>query len=487
MTIRLLKQSETPSKADALDRRILYHLSLDRSFGVICPPRAAREVFLSVLLRLTDDVEEIRYRQGVLEEFMKFPHLEERLLSLFLRFEEMRISQKEAKKDLLSLNASGRATLDSIRNILQTKALSLKRTLLFVKGFGELLAEYPLKSEGLLRLREGCDEIFRSPRCEEMLSHCSRYENFSTAGFLDFRYQLNDEGRIEAYGFVPHRYIHVADPDLKKKGFALFKKERSPTEEVPCERVYPMENDFYGKMAVSALSELSSLFADTEKQIVDRFSMVYDDLLFYDAALRYVRKLEEVGVPYCFPTLNRENRTKVSGLYDLYLLTASNRGETIVPNDFAPCDKGGTVVFGVGGSGKTVYLRSVATMQLLAQAGLPIPCDYGEVGVYTQIATQFSEAEKEFCEGNEAGRFEQEVRELAKMVDTLRDGAMVFLNETFQSTSYAEGAEGLYDILMHFSERNIRWVLVSHLRQLEDAFDSHKAEVLHSMEGFRIG
>ena len=117
---------------------------------------------------------------------------------------------------------------------------------------------------------------------------------------------------------------------------------------------------------------------------------------------------------------------------------------------------------------------------------MPIPCESAEITLFSQLATQFSEAEKEFCAGNDAGRFEQEVRELAAMVDTLKEGSLVFLNETFQSTAYAEGAEGLYYLLRHFSALNIRWILVSHLNQLEEMFDKNEITVLHTSEGYKI-
>ena len=160
----------------------------------------------------------------------------------------------------------------------------------------------------------------------------------------------------------------------------------------------------------------------------------------------------------------------------------------VIPNDFKLGESnGGVLVFGNNGSGKTVYLRSVGTMQVLAQAGLPIPCESAEISLFSQLATQFSESEKEFCEGNDAGRFEQEVRELAAMVETLKEGSLVFLNETFQSTAYAEGAEGLYHLLKHFSSLNIRWILVSHLRQIEEMFEPNEASVLHTAEGYKIG
>ena len=106
--------------------------------------------------------------------------------------------------------------------------------------------------------------------------------------------------------------------------------------------------------------------------------------------------------------------------------------------------------------------------------------------MFSQLATQFSESEKEFCEGNDAGRFEQEVRELAAMVAVLKKGSLVFLNETFQSTAYAEGAEGLYHLLKHFSALNIRWILVSHLRQIEEIFHGKDVAVLHTTEDYSL-
>ena len=78
------------------------------------------------------------------------------------------------------------------------------------------------------------------------------------------------------------------------------------------------------------------------------------------------------------------------------------------------------------------------------------------------------------------------MRELASMVDTLKANSLVFLNETFQSTAYAEGAEGLYHLLKHFSALNIRWILVSHLRQLEEMFENNEVTILHTAEGYKI-
>jgi len=485
VTIRLLKPSDTVTNAEPLDNKILYHLSLDRSFSYICPPKAVRELFLSVLTSLTDNIEEIEYRQHILGDFMRFPELPDGLIPLLVRFEELQKEQRKTKKDSFTINANGLSSVASAKNILQLRALTLKRALLFVKSFGELLSGYDLQSAGLKKFRDACTDICKHPEYQKLLTHCSRYENFSATGFLDFKFSLHKECRITDFGLIDHKYIHITDPELKKKGFSFFKKEQDTI--FPCEKVYPSGNDFYEKLTVSALSELSELFAGIAAQIFDRFALIYEDFLFYDTALRYVKKLQEIGMPYCFPKLHKAENTNVRRLYDLYLLMTAENPSDVVPNDYVLRGRGGMILFGNNGSGKTVYLRSVGTMQLLAQSGLPIPCESAEITVCSQIATQFSEAEKEFCEGNEAGRFEQEVRELAVMSEKCQSGALVFLNETFQSTAYAEGAEGLYHVLQYFTDCGIRWVLVSHLRRLEEMFSEENVEIRYTAEGYRIG
>ena len=72
------------------------------------------------------------------------------------------------------------------------------------------------------------------------------------------------------------------------------------------------------------------------------------------------------------------------------------------------------------------------------------------------------------------------------MVDDLKPGSLVFLNETFQSTAYDEGAEGLSHLLKYFSRCGIRWILVTHLRQLKKMLAPEEATVMHTEEGYHI-
>lgn len=486
MAISILSQKEQCAKSEPLPERLIYHLSLDRSFAHICADSKKCEFFLSVLANLTSDREEILYRQEIIKDFESNPELFDQLMSLSLRFEELRASQKSALKEQFRINVTANASLDSSKNILQSRALCLKRALLFIKAYGELLSAYKISSQGLTFLLAASREIYEDPEFSRLITFCSKYENFTSRGFLDFSYSLNDEGRICKYELIDHKYIHVTDPELKNKGFSLFKK--SDETAYPCVRLKQDIDGYFERLSVSGLSELSGLFQNISEQIFEKFSLIGRELVFYEVALKYINALSDKKAPICYPTFLDEDYINVQGLYDLFLLITMPNATNVISNDFVMKNKnGGLLVFGNNGSGKTVYLRSIGTMQVLAQAGLPIPCHHAQLTLFSQLATQFSEAEKEFAEGNEAGRFEQEVRELAAMVDALKEGSLVFLNETFQSTAYDEGADALYHLLKHFSALNIRWILVSHLRQIKEMFSPDEVTILHTKEGYKIG
>ena len=478
MAVSILYLGEGKSQLRPLSERALYHFSLDRSFSRICNDVKKTKYFLSLVSEMTDSKDEIMYRQEVIRDFENNPELLEQLVSLSSRFEELRVSQKTADKEKYRLNNTGAMSSVASKNILQTQAICLKRALLFIKAYGELLAEFELKSRGLTELYTACREIYENPDFSRLILFCSKYENFSSSGFWNFRFSLNDEGYLEKYELIDHRYIHISDPDLKKKGFSIFKK----TEEIshPCERLSPIKDGLFENLSIFALSDISRLFGNISEQIFTKFGLIDKELVFYEIALKYIEALSEKKVPICYPIFTENQGVRVKNLYDIYLLMSKPEPTHVIPHDFA-IEQGrrGLLVFGNNGSGKTVYLRSIGTMQILAQAGLPIPCESAQLELFKQIATQFSESEKEFCDGNDAGRFEQEVRELAKLVDTLKEDSIVFLNETFQSTAYAEGSDCLYHLLNHFSALNIRWILVTHLRQLEEMFSEDEISILH--------
>lgn len=472
--------------------RTLYHLSMDKTFAAICEDDVPRSVFLKVLSMPTTDPAVITYRQQLLQAFEAQPRFFPELIDLYSRFKGLWDSHDRERQAMMRHihNSTAGASAQTLKNLLQSNALTLKRCLSFLRGISDLCDEFHISGEdcrstALKRLARETAEISKSAAYDKLITLCSRFEDMGIDAIYDFQVNLGESGQIELCRMIEHKYLHITDPDFqpRRRWFARRVEEEDTGD---CVRIHMTEDTTYDKLMSVPLQLLAEQIDTLSDQLFDHFCHIADELPFYDAALRYLHVLRNHGIRPTYPAVSEGINYAISGLRDLALLVDVNQTEQVVPNDVNTADVRGMIVFGENNSGKTVFLRSLGCAQLLAQAGLPIPADGAKMPICTQIMTQFSEAEKEFERGNDAGRFEQEVRELASVIDDLDSGALILLNETFQTTAYDEGAEGLYHILGYFTARKIRFLLVSHLHQLEGRFKSGDVGVYRTQPGFKV-
>ena len=67
---------------------------------------------------------------------------------------------------------------------------------------------------------------------------------------------------------------------------------------------------------------------------------------------------------------------------------------------------------------------------------------------------------------------------MAAIMDAIRPFSLVLLNETFQTTAYREGAEGMKDILDVMPLIGCKYVFVSHMKALFSLFTEDEVTVL---------
>jgi DNA mismatch repair ATPase MutS len=167
-----------------------------------------------------------------------------------------------------------------------------------------------------------------------------------------------------------------------------------------------------------------------------------------------------------------------------------------VPNDVyfrsGNGETSGILVTGKNNSGKTVYLRSVGTAVLLAQCGLPVPCESAVISIRYRIFTSFAAAEGELLPLSSAGRFEEEVAAISQIIDAVEPSSLLLMNETFQTTAYDEGAEGMYHILNYIAAIGCGFIFVTHLLKLKELYaDNRSVEILKTSDSpqtrYKIG
>ncbi|MBQ7499845.1 MAG: hypothetical protein IJT91_03020, partial [Clostridia bacterium] len=242
-----------------------------------------------------------------------------------------------------------------------------------------------------------------------------------------------------------------------------------------------------GFVLSEALYRIDAALTAITDRIYDTFYGISNELLFYETALEYIDTLKRSGLPYVLPEMKEAEFScfKAEELYDSYLVFSGC--DDPVPNDISiEKDKAGMIIKGKNNTGKTTFLRSVGTAQLLAQAGLPIPSKSAVISVRSFIGTHFSSGEEEFRAGDKSGRFESEVKEVAALIDKVRPDSLILLNETFQTTSYDEGSEGMNAILSLFAAMSVQYIYVTHMIELYDSVDPSAVVKAESGEGFKI-
>lgn len=288
------------------------------------------------------------------------------------------------------------------------------------------------------------------------------------------------------------------------------------------------------RLSYEAYVTLSNLLSGFVRELIEGFSRLSDELTFYELALDYINMAKEKELPLCYPEIiepesDQREPIEISRLYDLLLAGRALAAKDVVPNDVSfptgdsvanradnvsdasrpDNDSGasrpdnvsvtgsaddnsskaagvpGILITGENNSGKTVYLRSVGMAQLLFQAGLPVPCESARMRILSAVHTCYAAAEKEFVSGNDAGRFEQEVRVLSQLAERIQPNSLLLLNEVFQTTAYSEGAEGLYHILNYFMRHGVNFIAVTHLKELVPLYGG-RIRHLVTAPGYRI-
>ena len=463
----------------SVGERTLYHLSLDRAFEYVFMDSGAdkkqSEEFFKVLLSPMLTRADIVYRQEILRDFLGSPELLTGLCDYFKRFHELRKDYNNARREKLFVTGNSLADGDivSARNIMSVNALLLKRLMILLKAVYEFLTRFTVSSAGLKKLCGRLKNICQPEEFGELLKMCTYFENYTLQSGLDLKLSIGENGQICRCLLIPRDSVRVTDTALQRKNSKTKKKWFSKWEaqEQP---FYPsvtfnvqFDHSVIKTLRSEPLLSVSAYLAKLSEQIFAEFSNYYKDLQFYKIAVSYCNKVTSKACPLTFPEISdsEPGDVRITSLRDLLLVLQDRK---VVPNDF--CMKRsdrGVVCFGKNGGGKTVFLRSVGTAQLLAQAGLPLPAEAAEITCFGTVFTQFSESEKNFKNQTDAGRFEQEVAELSEMLGHLSERALVLFNETFQTTAYDEGAEGLADILKYLSLLGSKWILVSHMHQIK--------------------
>jgi len=444
------------------------HAALDRTAERFCPDGERRKIFLQILASPLTDEKELTFRREIRNDLRNNPDTEPALREWTKGFAELVRTHKHLRKDLRREAGSAGDAIATANNLRIAQAVCLKRAILFLRdALSRLSGKY--ESKGILRLKAALEESAARPEAEEILDLCNKIENLHL-NETEFRIVLTEDGEA---GQCETVYSPRKKESEERKKFTLFHREPPR----PTFRTMELLSE---ELICGALRDSSYVLDRLCEELFSRFENLGTELSFYRTVLDYESFMQERGAVLSDPEAGTV--TRLTGLSDPYLVLTEG-ARKVIANDYQPKEGAGTLIFGQNGGGKTVFLRALMTAQVFAQAGLPIPAQ-GSVRLYAKMNSVFAEAEND-AGTDRAGRFEQEVRQIASLLEEDPGNSVFFFNEPFQTTDPKEGSVGLSAILRHLSSLSTDWVTVTHLQDLKKEL-SGEALVLTAREGYRI-
>jgi MutS domain V len=439
-------ERELPWQASALEQ--------DLDLGTILEVMASgdpflREVAKRTLLNGLTDPEQIRYRQDVLSDLLRKPEVTRELYALANDALE---SKKEARFFLFH---------DSPETQL-SKSLRMLDLLLVV----------------IRRLRTLADreqESFRSIGLRTLVA--------AVQAELDDAYLAGVEQSLQELRFKRGPLISAQlDRGNRGSGYAL----RKPLDRSLLDRLVPGGPKRYSfsvpsrdENGLRALGELRNRglvrAAEAVGQATDRilsfFTRLRAEAGFYVACLNLHERLRDQGEPTCFPTALpwEEAAFTARGIYDPAL--ALHHDSHLVGNDIDANQMKLVLITGANQGGKSTFLRSVGTAQLMLQAGMFVAAAELSASVGNGLFTHFSREEDASMTH---GKFDEELSRMSEIAEAVAPGCLVLCNESFSSTNESEGSEIALQLVSAFADSGIRTFYVSHLYDLARSFEQQE-------------
>ena len=480
------KRREAQDRATAiaqLPQDYVANLELELLSRLICPENSLNA--LRILTQLSTDEEVLNYRLDILEDFLNVPQLEavlyENVHKLYVN-EHVNIQKLGLADSFYALN---------------TRLNSLKTFIECITKCHEFCQKFQdkFRSEALKGLVEYFASVYNSEYFDEVKRETDECLRILAKGVKSVTVGINFDDMMRP---VEAMLLSVSTDSIKKKGrFDWIFKHLDGGADRAIGRTHSLYNENGGTNDLEAplfreLKEINSEYiSHLDRAIRAYFKKSTEDILtfesqmsFYIGAKRIIDAVRARGLDMCRPKYLKmeERRLNAKGVFDLSFYTQmvssdpmGSLKDKIITNDCTMDDNGRFFVLtGANNGGKTTYTRAIGIIQVMAQAGIYVPCSSCEISPVDFIYTHFPKEEEV---GLNTSRFTQECKQFKVTVDNATRYSMLLLNESIQSTTPTECVFIATELTKIFRCIGVRGVYATHLLELSKNLDKLNAEV----------
>lgn len=399
-----------------------------------------------VLLAPLTDLDAIAYRQAVLRDCLAHPNDARALYDLAVAAIE-----RADQASWAFMPRKPASIVRHARDVLTAYLVSLRELRRFADARGERFA-----SEALRRFVELVRRDLDDPALREMERHL-RALRFQAGIRVSAGLGPANKARdvVLHHGKARARVWTRLErwwPPLRRRGEPAFSYQLDPNDETGVRALDEVRDRI--------LEDVSETLRQASEQVAGFFHALRSEMAFYVGCLNLTEHLSELGAASCLPepVADSPGPWQAQGLYDPCL--ALSAGQAPVDNDVAPQGARLVIVTGANQGGKTTFLRSVGLAQLMLQAGMLVAARSLRAGTCAGVFTHFKREEDASMT---SGKLDEELARMSALVDELRPGSLLLLNESFAATNEREGSEIAHQIVDAVTESSVRVYFVTHL------------------------
>ena len=399
--------------------------------------------FCDVLKYPSVDVNVLRERQLIFEDFCTYNHLSEDIYKICCGAERYKIFTQVSKYN----NITSPQRLDDY----------IKQTIPMINiliSLGALFKHKSFKSTTLKNIN------FESVL--ELIDEIKKAERILNSSCFKLSIKFSDGFKLKTAEAVSCEKINLQqDKNDKSKMYY--------NENTIFYNGYSMTQFVAEELSKVTVLNLCSVVSQINSAIYSIFKEMKKAAEFYIAAQKIKRYLDTKKLSYCIPEIIEDKKfgIEAESLYDLSL--AAFDSETAPVTNSFDCSNGNMLIItGLNRGGKTTFLRSVGIAQLFAQAGLFVPAESYKCSCFCGILTHFPAEEDSKMD---FGKLAEELTRLRADFPIVADGGLALFNESFATTTTREGAEIAVDVLKALSQTKSTVIFVTHLYELATKID----------------
>ena len=367
---------------------------------------------------------------------------------------------------------------------------------LFVSGLGELKKlfsdnMYRLKSRGFLELNDRIQTEFSTElqkKLEELLSDLEFYVNGSVEMvnknvFVSNTSRISIDCGIEdglKFGDIKLETIETRQHFFRSHNGLISRMKAISAILTPgmlSTYNYPELEEDAEALVTSAVRYVVSSYSKLMHEYGEFFEQLYFQVGFYIGAIGIRRNMKRRGMECCFPEIGLKNSLVYNELKEPVMSIEQDMDPVGNTGDLS--EKGLVVITGANQGGKSTFLRSLGIAQVMMQCGLPVSAMKYESRLYPHFYTHFSRREDSQMN---SGRLDEELRRISRIIDNIGEDSLILFNESFASTTEAEGSKIMYDIAKALAEADVRVISVTHLMSFaQKVWDETEGGVLENV------